>query len=44
MLRAIFLLIFSMNLFSQPLNNPQDWRGITDQVMGGVSDLSYQTF
>lgn len=40
MLRAIFLLIFSMNLFSQPLNNPQDWRGITDQVMGGVSDLA----
>ena len=40
MLRAIFLLIFSMNLFSIPLNNPQDWRGITDQVMGGASELN----
>lgn len=39
MLRLIFLLIFSTGLFSQPLNDPEDWRGITDQVMGGVSDL-----
>ncbi|MBL6899345.1 MAG: CIA30 family protein [Gammaproteobacteria bacterium] len=40
MLRLIFLLIFSTGLSSQPLNDPDDWRGITDQVMGGVSDLS----
>jgi len=39
MLRLIFLLIFSTGLSSQPLNDPDDWRGITDQVMGGVSDL-----
>jgi len=29
-----------MNSFSKPLNDPDDWRGITDQVMGGVSDLT----
>lgn len=39
MLRAIFLLIFSMNIFSQQLNDPDTWRGVTDQVMGGVSNL-----
>ena len=39
MLSLIFLLIFSPGLSSQPLNDPDDWRGITDQVMGGVSDL-----
>ena len=39
-LGIIILFLFSMNLFSQPLNNPQAWRGITDQVMGGVSDLA----
>ena len=39
MLRLIFLLIFSTGLFSQPLNDPEDWQGVTDQVMGGVSDL-----
>ena len=39
MLRAIFLLIFSLNIFSQQLNDPDTWRGVTDQVMGGVSNL-----
>ena len=39
-LSIIILFLFSMNLFSQPLNDPQAWRGITDQVMGGVSDLA----
>ena len=31
-----------MNSLSKPLNDPADWRGITDQVMGGVSDLTIQ--
>ncbi|MDG1062534.1 MAG: CIA30 family protein, partial [SAR86 cluster bacterium] len=28
-----------MNIFSQQLNDPDTWRGVTDQVMGGVSNL-----
>jgi hypothetical protein len=28
-----------MNSFTKLLNDPGDWRGITDQVMGGVSEL-----
>ena len=29
-----------MNLIAQPLNDPSTWQGVTDQVMGGVSNLS----
>ena len=39
-LGIIILFLFSMNLFSQPLNDPQAWRGITDQVMGRRGILS----
>ena len=39
-LSMIILILFSLNAFSQPLNDPKAWRGITDRVMGGVSDLS----
>ena len=35
----VFFIFLSMNSFSKPLNDPVDWRGITDQVMGGVSEL-----
>ena len=28
-----------MNSFTKLLHDPGDWRGITDQVMGGVSEL-----
>ena len=38
-LYIILLIFLSMNSFSKPLNDPDDWRGITDQVMGGVSEL-----
>ena len=37
---TFFLLLVSMSSFSQPLDDPGSWRGVTDQVMGGVSDLS----
>ena len=39
-LYIILLIFLSMNSFSKLLNDPDDWRGITDQVMGGVSDLT----
>lgn len=42
MLRTLILTIFSLNVFSQPLSDPNTWRGVTDQVMGGVSDLIIQ--
>ena len=42
MLRTLILTIFSLNAFSQPLSDPNTWRGVTDQVMGGVSDLIIQ--
>ena len=41
-LYILFAIFLSMNLFSQPLNDPSDWRGITDQVMGGLSELTIQ--
>ena len=28
-----------MNSFAKSLDDPRSWRGITDQVMGGKSDL-----
>ena len=41
MKRALILLIlFSMNTHAMPLDEPQAWQGITDQVMGGVSNLA----
>ena len=33
------LIVLSMSSFAKSLNNPQTWQGITDQVMGGKSDL-----
>jgi hypothetical protein len=33
------LIIVSMNSFAKSLDDPGTWRGITDQVMGGKSDL-----
>ena len=41
-LNIILLLILSMNLYCNNLNDPSSWRGITDQVMGGVSELTIQ--
>ena len=38
--KIILLLILSMNLYSSNLNDPSAWRAITDQVMGGVSELT----
>jgi len=38
--RFLFIPLLSINLLSLSLNNPKDWIGITDQVMGGVSDLT----
>ena len=39
-LNASLLLVFSMNSFALTLDDPNDWRGVTDQVMGGKSVLS----
>ena len=37
----IFLITtLSMNAFSLNIDNPEGWRGVTDQVMGGKSVLS----
>ncbi|GIS26134.1 MAG: hypothetical protein CM15mP127_05070 [Gammaproteobacteria bacterium] len=40
MLLRSLLLVFSMNSFALTLDDPNDWRGVTDQVMGGKSVLS----
>ena len=41
MKRALILLIlFSMNTHAMTLDEPQAWQGVTDQVMGGVSNLA----
>ena len=41
MLYKLLLIAFlPMNLLSFSLNDPQAWIGVTDQVMGGVSDLA----
>ena len=36
----VLLVLFSMNTHAMPLNKPQAWQGVTDQVMGGVSNLA----
>ena len=36
----ILLILFSMNTHALPLDEPQAWQGVTDQVMGGVSNLA----
>ena len=41
-LHTILFLFFSINSLSKELNDPADWKGVTDQVMGGVSDLTIQ--
>ena len=40
MLLRSLLLVFSMNSFALTLDDPNDLRGVTDQVMGGKSVLS----
>jgi len=35
----LFFILVSFNVFSYQLQNPQEWAVITDQVMGGVSEL-----
>jgi len=36
----ILLILFSMNSHALPLDEPQAWQGVTDRVMGGVSNLA----
>ena len=36
----ILLILFSMNTYALPLDEPQAWQGVTDQVMGGLSNLA----
>ncbi|MDB2599877.1 CIA30 family protein [Gammaproteobacteria bacterium] len=36
----ILLILFSMNTHALPLDEPQAWQGVTDRVMGGVSNLA----
>ena len=38
-LTALILLIFSMNSFSDISSDPKNWYPVTDNVMGGISDL-----
>ena len=38
--KFLLIALLPMNLLSFSLNDPQDWIGITDQVMGGISDLA----
>jgi len=39
-LHIIFFIFLSMNSFAKSLNDPGKWSGVTDQVMGGVSELT----
>ena len=39
-LRIIFFIFLSINSFAKSLNDPGNWSGVTDQVMGGVSELT----
>ena len=36
----LILILISMNISSSQLDDPDTWRPITDQVMGGISNLS----
>ncbi len=38
--KLLFLISVSMNISSSQLDDPNTWRPITDQVMGGISNLS----
>ena len=40
MYKLLFIILFSMNISSSQLDDPDTWRPITDQVMGGISNLS----
>jgi hypothetical protein len=40
LIKILIIALLPINLASFSLNDPQDWIGITDQVMGGVSDLT----
>ena len=37
LLKLLLLIFLSMNAFSNQLDDPNTWRPITDQVMGGIS-------
>ena len=39
LLKLLLLIFLSMNAFSNQLDDPNTWRPITDQVMGGISKL-----
>ena len=39
LLKLLLLIFLSMNAFSNQLDDPNKWRPITDQVMGGLSKL-----
>ena len=38
--KLLFIILISMNISSSQLDDPDTWRPITDQVMGGISNLS----
>ena len=38
--KLLFITLISMNISSSQLDDPDTWRPITDQVMGGISNLS----
>ena len=40
LIKILIIALLPINLASFSLNDPQDWIGITDRVMGGVSDLT----
>jgi len=37
--KLLLLILFSVNTFSNQFDDPSTWRPVTDQVMGGVSNL-----
>ena len=44
MIKLIFFFVMSISLSVQSdiSNNPQDWYGVTDRVMGGKSNLQVE--
>ena len=44
MIKLIFFFVMSISLYVQSYisNNPQDWYGVTDRVMGGKSNLQVE--
>ena len=45
MTKILFILFFSFNIYSMPIDNLDDimgnWTMISDQVMGGVSEVNF---